>query len=178
MPDRRMPDRRILRPSHRLLFATISLALGLGVPAALVGLTPEAASAQTEEELQAKRDHWQERYRSLLQDRLRYADNLRKSEHNYAQAQRRNYPRGGARDRFRIDAEEARKGLAQTEEAIESLFVEARRASVPPGWLYEVDDEEIRYEMPAAPGADEESEEDRAGRNPLYFDDDEEEQDR
>ena len=160
----------LTRPTHRLIFAGLGLALGLTALTALVALHPETAAAQTEEELQAKRDHWQERYRNLLQDRLRYSDNIEKSEKNYAQAQRRNYPRGGARDQFRIDAEDARKSLAQTEAAIESLFVEARQADVPPGWLYEIDDEEISYEQPAAPDASEDDE-DRAGRNPLYFDD-------
>lgn len=167
--------RRIVkRPSHRLILAALSLALGLAAGAALVALNPQTATAETEEELQAKRDQWQERYRNLLQDRLRFTDNIAKSEKNYAQAQRRNYPRGGARDQFRIDADEARKGLAQTEESIQSLFVEARRADVPPGWLFEVDDEEITYEQPAALDSSEDDD-DRAGRNPLYFDDDEEE---
>jgi len=168
--------RRILkRPTHRLLFAVLSLGVGLAAGAALVALNPDTATAETEEELQAKRDHWQERYRNLLQDRMRYKDNITKSEKNYAQAQRRNYPRGGARDRFRLDTEDARKSLAQTEEAIENLFVEARRADIPPGWLYEVDDEQISYKQPASPDSSEDDE-DREGRNPLYFDDDEDEE--
>jgi hypothetical protein len=120
-------------------------------------------------------DIWQARYRGLLHDRVRLNSNIEKSIKNYAQAQRRNYPRGGAREQFRIDAEDARNELAATEEAIEQILVDARRAGVRPGWLYEVEDEPIEASRSAAPASTEvnsKDDEDRAGRNPIYFQDD------
>jgi hypothetical protein len=133
---------------------------------------PQAAAQILDEEaLMAKRQEWQQRYRQLLRDRQLYTENIATAQKNYAQAQRRNYPRGGARQQFLVDAQKAENGLAETEKAIAELFVEARQNDVPPGWLAEVEDEPITYEKPAAPGSSDE--EDRAGRNPLYFDDDE-----
>lgn len=140
----------IPRRGARAQVRAIVFALCVALAPTLVVLPTAPASAETEEELLAKREEWQEKYRELLRDRMRYTDNIAKSEHNYAQAQRRNYPRGGARQQFMVDADEARKSLEQTEAAIQKLFVDARRASVPPGWLFEVDDEPISYERPAA----------------------------
>lgn len=164
----RCPQRALRAQARSIVFA---LCVAMAPTLAVVPAMP--ASAQTEEELMAKREEWQEKYRQLLRDRMRYTDNIAKSEHNYAQAQRRNYPRGGARQQFVLDAEEARKSLEQTEAAIEKLFVDARRASIPPGWLFEVDDETISYEQPAALDGSDADEALRQGRNPLYDSDDE-----
>ncbi len=165
------------RLHHPFLFSlTTAAALACFVAALGVSLSLAAtsASAQTAEEIQAQRDRWQGQYRDLLRDRLRLTANIAKSRKNYSQAQRRNYPRGGARQQFLVDVENAEKALAATEEAILEIFVAARGEGVPPGWLYEVEDETIEWVQPAAPGSDSDDEEDRAGRNPIYFDDYEE----
>ena len=159
---------RSLRLSR--LVARLALALALCAASPFVVAPKAAAQILDEEALMAKRQEWQQRYRQLLRDRQLYTENIATAQKNYAQAQRRNYPRGGARQQFLVDAQEAESGLAETQKAIEALFVEARQNDVPPGWLAEVEDETITYEKPAAPGA---NDEDRAGRNPLYFEDDE-----
>ena len=142
-----------------LLTACFSLAGGL-------------ALAETEEETMAKRLEWQDRYRVLLQNQAILKDNVAKLRHAYAQAQRRNYPRGGARERFLTQADEQQKQLDQVERELETIFAEARQAEIPPGWLYEVDDEELDLSgAPAAADLDDGAEaddEDLEGRNPLY----------
>lgn len=139
------------------------LALALSFAAAL-------AAAETEEEILAKRTQWQDRYRVALTNREILKDNIAKLRNSYAQAQRRNYPRGGAREAFLMKAREQEVLLEETEKEIVAIREEARSASIPPGWLAEVEDEEIvAPSQPAAPAEDEQI--DREGRNPLYFDD-------
>lgn len=158
----------------RAFAITTSLALFLGATAVLLWSVPETASAQaqaqTEEEIHELRETWQNRYRALLSDRARLTRNIAAAKENYARAHRRNYPRGGARQQFLIDADSAEKELAATEREIAGIFTEARYENVPPGWLYQVEDEPIETPQPAA--LDESEEQDRAGRNPIYFKDD------
>ena len=136
----------------------------------LVALATGSAFAETEEELLAKRNLWQERYRVALTNRVILQNNIDKLLHNYAQAQRRNYPRGGAREAFRTQADEQKALLEETEREIFSIQEEARAAGIPPGWLAEIEDEDLT--APAAPSGDDESDEiDREGRNPRFFED-------
>jgi len=151
------------RPS---LFRLVAVFLATAI--ACVAAT--TASAESEEELAAKRTLWQEKYRTLRHDKVRLQTDIATLTNAYALAQRRNYPRGGARDEIRIQAAEATKLLAETEEGLASIHDEARRAGVPAGWLYEVEEEPIELGQPASMGDGEEAE-DRAGRNPLYFED-------
>lgn len=170
----RTPRSRSRSLAHSFTAAT-ALSILIAATAVLVWTTPESASAQTPDEMQEQRTSWNERYRVLLRDRVRLEQNIVKSKNNYSLAQHRNYPRGGARQQFLIDAEDAAKELASTEEAIVELFAAAREANVPPAWLYEVEDEPI---VSAQPNASEEDEEDdRAGRNPAHFADDDEDKD-
>jgi hypothetical protein len=172
-----------LRTQHRslarLLTVAVTLALFLATTTLIYSVMPRAAHAadeENEDDPGALRASWQDRYRGLLQDRTRFSESIAISNKNYTQAQRRNYPRGGARQQFLLDAANAEKKLAETEEKISQVFDEARDAGVPPGWLYEVDDEPILVTRPASPNpgmADPTDEEDREGRNPLYFQDDE-----
>ena len=149
--------------------ALTALVLGLAVALAAGAVLAPNALAETEEELLAKKDTWQSKYRTLLRTRDILKRNIAGLEKDYAQAQRRNYPRGGARQAFLDKANEQRALLAGIEEKIESIFREARMADVPPGWLYEIDDEIARSPMPAAKEPTDER--DRDGRNPLYADD-------
>lgn len=144
------------------------LAMALLVASAAVSLP---AAAETEEETLAKREYWQDKYRVLLRNQAILKDNVTKLEHDYAQAQRRNYPRGGARNELILKATLQRQQLAQTEKEIASIFTEARTSDVPPGWLYEIEDEPIDTPRPASP--DTAGEDDRAGRNPRFLDQDE-----
>lgn len=139
---------------------------------ALAGTAWVAAPALADEELAAERAYWQGKYRVLRKNKAILEDNIAKLEHNYAQAQRRNYPRGGAREAFRTKANEQRKMLAEVESELATIFEEARAANVPPGWLFEVEDEPIELSQPAAVEGAEEDDRDREGRNPLYADDD------
>ncbi len=160
-------------PSLVQLVASTLALVALTLP---VGLGGFASDASAEEDLAAKRAHWQSKYRTMRRNKAILEDNIAKLEHNYAQAQRRNYPRGGAREAFRTKANEQREQLAKIEEQLESIFDEARRAEVPPGWLYEVEDEPVDLSEPASPDAaasDDEEEDD--GRNPIYRDRDEDE---
>jgi hypothetical protein len=141
------------------------------VIALAVSLTAGFAAAETEEEILAKRTQWQERYRVALTNREILKANIAELRHNYAQAQRRNYPRGGARQAFLTQADEQEALLADTEQEIVSIREEARAAGIPPGWLAEVEDEPIAVSsQPASPADGEDV--DRDGRNPLYIDDD------
>lgn len=149
---------RTHRTGRRAVAAALAFALAF---------TAGLALAETEEEILAKRTQWQERYRVALTNREILKENIAKLRHNYAQAQRRNYPRGGAREAFLTKAREQEVLLEETEQEIVEIRAEARAASIPPGWLAEVEDEDIV--APAAPAEDEEI--DREGRNPLYLDD-------
>jgi hypothetical protein len=168
-----------LRSLARLLTAAVALALFVATTTLIFSVMPRAAHAadeESEDDSGALRASWQDRYRGLLQDRARFSEGIAISNKNYTQAQRRNYPRGGARQQFLLDAANAEKKLAETEEKITGIFDEARDAGVPPGWLYEVEDEPVIMTRPASPNpgmADPAGEEDREGRNPLYFKDDE-----
>jgi len=146
-----------------------TLALGIAFHAfGLILLPPEMAQAGSGRSLEAQKAKWQGRYRSLLQEAASLQDTAQNSRENYARAQRRNYPRGGARQQFILDAEAAEKELILVREKIEAVIVEARHAAIPPHWLYEVDDEPIAA-TPAASAS--EDPDDRAGRNPLYLKD-------
>jgi hypothetical protein len=155
----------------RSLVSTLGLATALCV-IGLPTLMPSAAQAQTgaqptEEEQKAK---WQDDYRSLLQNEARLRHNGQMARENYARAQRRNYPRGGARQQFLIDADKADAELVQVKEEIAQLQTSARHESIPQSWFYEVEEEPITYGAPAA-SASNDDEDDDGGRNPLYLKD-------
>ncbi|MEM9176936.1 MAG: hypothetical protein AAGC67_17080 [Myxococcota bacterium] len=155
--------------SNRIGRRAVALVLAL-----LVGLGASLALAETEEELQAKRLQWQDRYRVALTNRVILQGNVDMLLNSYAQAQRRNYPRGGAREKFLTQANEQKALLAEVEEEIASIYDEARAAGVPPGWLAEVESEDLS--VPASPSSDDADEADaadREGRNPRFFEDDE-----
>ena len=146
------------------LFSLAAIALALFTFA-----TPFAAIAMDDEEaLLAKRTHWQSRYRTLLTNRAILTDNIAKLTHDYGQAQRRNYPRGGAREALLTQARQAERELEGVQKEIDAIFAEARMQDVPPGWLYEVEDEPIERPQPASPDT---ADDDADGRNPLYRDD-------
>lgn len=166
------PVPRRLRKGRVLAAVLVGLALFLGAAVAATSL----ASAMTDEELISKKEHWQKKYRTLLINRARLASDVAGLEHDYAQAQRRNYPRGGARERLRTQAAETRIQLEGIEQQIEGIFAEARADDVPPGWLYEVEDEPLDVSQPASPEPAA-SDEDREGRNPRFFEKDEEDED-
>ncbi len=150
----------------RFLVSTLGMILAL-YAISLPLLAPDDAKAGTTQTLLEQKAQWQDRYRTLLRDAARLQYNAEISRENYARAQRRNYPRGGARRQFILDAEHAEKELVGVKEEIAQIFVDARRDAIPTVWLYEVDDEPITIAPPAS--ASEEDDDDRAGRNPLYL---------
>jgi hypothetical protein len=165
-------DHLICNRLARGILFTIAV-LGLSVALDGIGLSffaPNTAQAQgADPELEQKAD-WQQRYRIMLKNQAILADNAEKLRNNYAQANRRNYPRGGERDQFLLDAAKAEADLAKLKETTAELLAKARRADLPRNWFYEVDDEDIQAPTPAARAKDrDEQEQSREGRNPLYL---------
>ena len=155
---------------------TLVLILGMAIASQGIGLsifsaTAAQAAPSSPPTLEEQKQEWQDRYRKLLREAARLQQNAMIGRENYSRAQRRNYPRGGAREQFLTDAEAAEKELVKVKAEIEGIFDEARHAAVPANWLYQVDDENVSYTPPASATEDTE---DRAGRNPLYFKDEEE----
>lgn len=159
------PSLAPLRPFVAGFFVLVALS------AAAVFFAGSDAQAQfaSEEETQAKRDEWQQRYRWLLRDQARLQQNVANLERDYIMSQRRNYPRGANRERLVVEADAQRKELVGVEKEIAGIYAEARAAGIPPGWLSEVEDEDLT--VPAAKAEEDEPEVDREGRNPIYFDD-------
>jgi hypothetical protein len=164
------------------MIRAIATTLGLAIALCVIGLpilTPTTAHAQAgaQPTLEEQKAEWQKRYRSLLQNEARLHHNAQMARENYARAQRRNYPRGGARQQFLVDADDAEKELVTVKEEIAQLRVEARHDSIPKNWLYEVEEEPVTFGAPASASTSQNAdgndvdEEDREGRNPLYFKD-------
>jgi hypothetical protein len=163
------------------MIRAITSTLGLAIALCVIGLpvlmsTTVHAQAGAEPTLEEQKADWQGRYRSLLQNEARLHHNAQMARENYARAQRRNYPRGGAREQFLVDADNAEKELVTVKEELVQLRTAARHDAIPKNWLYEVEEEPITTGPPAsasqsATGSDGDRE-DREGRNPLYFDDD------
>jgi len=155
--------------NRSLRFGALVAALIASLGVALV------AGADTEEELRAKRDHWQQKYRALRYNKASHIENAARMKYAHEQSQLSNYPRGGERERLLDEWRSYLRKAEEVQEDIDSIWDEARAAGVPPGWLYEVEDEPIVLKneeagpAPASPGEDEDD-----GRNPLYrdFDDD------
>jgi hypothetical protein len=163
----------LIRPA-RSVFATLAIGLLSGLPASLslFVIQPSTAHAQVtgEEDLQNQKEYWQDRYRRLRQDAARLERNAERARKAYALAQRRNYPRGGARQQLFQQIEDAETELESVRKEIAELPSEARRAGAMPGWLYEVEKEEVVIPEPAAPDSSELAADDCAGRNPIYCD--------
>lgn len=144
-----------------------SLASGLAI---VLGAAPATAAADDEEA--AKKAEWQDRYRALRNNAVRMRDNAIKLRRAYSLSQHSNYPRGGARVRFKQQVLDTEKKAADYESQMTAFLDEARQNQVPPGWIYEVDEEPIDPGSPAAAGGDEPTHRIAApeGRNPAYVD--------
>jgi hypothetical protein len=160
----------------RAIYSTLGLAIALcviGLP--ILESTTAQAQAGAEPTLEEQKADWQGRYRSLLQNEARLHHNAQMARENYARAQRRNYPRGGAREQFLIDADDAEKELVTVKEELAQLQLDARHEAIPKNWLYDVEEEPITSGPPASASqnaaADDDDQDDREGRNPLYFED-------
>lgn len=165
--------------TQKKLRAQVSL-LGLGVAVALSMIClplsmVSAVQAGTEQTLELQKAQWQDRYRSLLQKATRLGNDAKQARANYSRAQKRNYPRGGAKRQFLRDAEAAKKELVEVRQEIDEIYIDARRNGIPAHWLDVVAEEPISPAPPALPdlpatASEEDSiEYDRAGRNPLYL---------
>ena len=159
--------------------ATLGLAVGLLasgwtalVPPRAVAKTPEAASPASDnaDDEVAQKSEWQGRYRALRNNAVRMRENATKLRRAYGLAQHANYPRGGARERFKQQVLDTERKADQYEEELANFTDEARANGIPPGWLAEVDEEPIDHGIPAAVADDEEDADAREGRNPLYAD--------
>jgi len=148
----------------RILGSILVMALAFGT----IAVAPAAAQGDA---LEQQKDSWQNEYRSMLRKAAHLEHTAEVSRENYARAQRRNYPRGGARQQFLIEADKAEKQLADLKEEIDGFLTDARRNAIPPHWRYSVEDEDITF-APAATASDDDAGDDREGRNPLYLKDD------
>lgn len=168
--------------------ATWLLALLLA-PAVAIPFVPIGASAETAAEVPAAEDEaakkaeWQDRYRTIRNNSVRMRDNAIKLRRAYSLSQHSNYPRGGARLRFKKQVEDTERAADDYEAKLAAFQDEARQNQIPPGWIFEVEDEPVDVGTPAAVGDDEETHDAQApeGRNPAYYgggeDEDEDEQD-
>jgi hypothetical protein len=158
-----------MRNNSRLItarrIALALIALLLSVPT----LAPANSAVGDETSTLSEKESWQADYRRLLSDAALLKRNATAARENYAQARRRNYPRGAAREQFMIDEDNAKKELVEVEAELDKFRRDARHRGVLPGWFYEVEDDPIEAPQPAAPSA--EDVQDREGRNPLYLDD-------
>jgi hypothetical protein len=149
-------------------------------PGAAQGATGAAASkaspsanaaASADDEEAAKKAEWQDRYRALRNNAVRMRDNATKLRRAYGVSQHSNYPRGGARERFKQQVLDTERKADDYESQLAGFMDEARQNQIPPGWIYEVDDEPVDPGTPAALGDDEPTHKVGApdGRNPAYY---------
>ncbi|MFO0687529.1 MAG: hypothetical protein U0900_02365 [Myxococcota bacterium] len=153
-----------------LAAATLAIALTSVSAAFLLAASPAMAAADDEDV--AKKAEWQDRYRVLRNNAVRMRDNAIKLRRAYSLSQHSNYPRGGARERFKQQVLDTERKATDYERQMASFLDEARQNQVPPGWIYEVDEEPIDPGSPAAVGTDEPAHAPGApaGRNPAYAD--------
>lgn len=172
------------RTRRRIHFAaTWTLAIGLafalvipfvaGSSVAENGATTALGTADAE---LAKKAEWQDRYRTLRNNAARMRDNATKLRRAYGLSQHSNYPRGGARLEFKQQVLDTERKADDYEAQVADFADEARKNQIPPGWIYEVDDEPVDLGTPAAADDDESTHAIKSpdGRNPLYFDGDDE----
>ncbi len=170
------------RTSRRIHFAaTWTLAIGLAstlvipfVAGSSVAKTAAATELSSEDAELAKKAEWQDRYRTLRNNAARMRDNAIKLRRAYGLSQHANYPRGGARLQFKEQVLDTERKADDYAAQVAAFADEARQHQIPPGWIYEVDDEPVDLGTPAAADDDESTHEIKApdGRNPLYFDND------
>lgn len=162
-----------LRPILRGLSAVLLMVSLGGLPLTLPSQARADEMAEDVDPEVELRETWQRKYRNLLRDEARLRRNVAASDADYKRAQRRNYPRGEAREQIVRNGNESRRDLVRVEAAIQQLQGDARAAGVRPGWLYDVEQEDFGpAPAAAATESDEEADRDREGRNPIYFDDD------
>ncbi|MBY0398772.1 hypothetical protein K2X89_00615 [Myxococcota bacterium] len=152
------------------LFAAGTLALSLVSGWAVFSASTSALAAADDAEVALKTE-WQERYRTLRNNAVRMRDNAIKLRRAYSLSQHSNYPRGGARVRFKQQVEDTEHKADQYEAQMASFLDEARQSQIPPGWIYEVDEEPIDPGSPAAAAGDEPTHQVGVpeGRNPAYY---------
>lgn len=159
--------------SRPIRLGALFLALTLIVPATLIGASSLASAAEPGDAEGQLKEEWQLKYRNLLHDLARTKRNAAAGRKAYMKANRRNYPRGEARERILSDTEEAERMIGVLEARVEDLKVDARQAGVRPGWLFDVEQEDFSRPLPAAKATDDEADpRDREGRNPRFFEDD------
>lgn len=149
----------------------VVLALALdGVLFGSLALWPSETAAQSEDA--ALKAYWQDRYRNLRLTKVELEQTIAEATEAYAEANRRNYRRSGVRHVYRTQALEAKAELARVQTALDQIYDEARRESVPITWLYEVESESVDPGRSTTTDAGDEKSsrgtEHQEGRNPLY----------
>lgn len=155
------PPRTPVRSRRRFLALPVTLALAACLGASTLAMLPDAAQAESE----GKKAYWQDRYRNLLRRKAELRSQIETERALYAAANRRNYRRGPVRHEHLEKVREAEKELATVEAALETFVDDARRDGALPGWLYEVEEEQLVR----TGGSDSEDVDDRGGRNPKFL---------
>lgn len=149
--------------SRRALL-TLPLVVGLALGLAISPLS--AATARAQDASAGQKTHWQDRYRTLLNRQAELRSEIDSERALYAAANRRNYRRGTVRHVHLEKVKAAEEELAGVESALEDFAEEARRAGALPGWLYEVEEEQLAKQQKAGDESDEDA---TAGRNPRFL---------
>jgi len=159
-------NRSTNRWSRLLAVGVLAASLAAGLAVVLEALP---ASAAADDEEVAKKAEWQDRYRTLRNNSVRMRDNAIKLRRAYSLSQHSNYPRGGARVRFKQQVVDTEHKADDYEAQMAAFLDEARQNQIPPGWIYEVDEEPIDPGSPAAAGGEEPTHRVAApdGRNPA-----------
>src|SRR5690606_32239298 len=127
-----------------LAASTWMLALAAVSSAGLAASPVCAEEAEVELDAESlQKAEWQDRYRVLRNNAARMRENATKLRRAYALAQHANYPRGGARERFKQQVLETEEKAEAYEAELARFEEEARRERIPPGWIYEVEDEPV-----------------------------------
>lgn len=150
--------------------ATLAFALAAGFGAGLLAAPTATAGATSAED--GRKAEWQDRYRTIRNNAVRMRDNATKLQRAYKLSQHSNYPRGGARTRFKQQVEESLQKADDYEAQQQRFLDEARANQIPPGWIYEVDEEPVDPGAPASAMANGEATHAKPapeGRNPAFY---------
>ena len=97
----------------------------------------------------AQKEMWQGRFRAAREAVATQRARHREALDAYKQMRHRGRERGAEKHAILEELTASEVALEASENALDELFEEARRAGVPPGWM-----RETRGDSPAAPGPD------------------------
>ena len=103
--------------------------------AVLVAAPPAAAGG----DMESKRQHWVERYETLLAQEKQLREELEEARIVYSRGQRDNRPRGEERAELVDKIPKLEADLTQVQRDLEAFSEKARQAGALPGWFRDAD---------------------------------------